>query len=120
MAVRVPTVVEQDLKRIISDRLEQCGLYFRVFSRIKTATSMARKFEMKEYGEGRKLQDLIGVRINLYFEDDTDICKNIMEHSFELVDWSTSERSEAEFKPTKLNGVFRLPDYLKSEISSDT
>ncbi len=120
VAVRVPTVVEQDLKRIISDRLEQCGLYFRVFSRIKTATSMARKFEMKEYGEGRKLQDLIGVRINLYFEDDTDICKNIMEHSFELVDWSTSERSEAEFKPTKLNGVFRLPDYLKSEISSDT
>ena len=81
VAVRVPTVVEQDLKRIISDRLEQCGLYFRVFSRIKTATSMARKFEMKEYGEGRKLQDLIGVRINLYFEDDTDICKNIMEHS---------------------------------------
>ena len=57
--VRVPAVVEKDLKRIISDRLEQCGLYFRVFSRIKTATSMARKFEMKEYGEDRKLQDAV-------------------------------------------------------------
>ena len=34
--VKVPAIVEQDLKRIISDRLEQCGLYFRVFSRIKT------------------------------------------------------------------------------------
>lgn len=49
--VKVPAIVEQDLKRIISDRLEQCGLYFRVFSRIKTATSMARKFELKEYGD---------------------------------------------------------------------
>ena len=87
-SVNVPAVVEQDLKRIISERLEQCGLYFRVFSRIKTAASMARKFEMKEYGEDRKLQDLVGVRINLYFDDDVDICKSVMEHSFEAVGWS--------------------------------
>jgi ppGpp synthetase/RelA/SpoT-type nucleotidyltranferase len=119
-AVRVPAIVEQDLKRIISDRLEQCGLYFRVFSRIKTADSMARKFELKEYSEDRKLQDLVGVRINLYFDDDMDICKDIMEHAFEVIGWSTSERSEAEFKPTKQNGVFRLPQYLKNEISPET
>ncbi len=118
--VRVPAAVEKDLKRIISDRLEQCGLYFRVFSRIKTASSMAHKFEQKEYGEDRKLQDLVGVRINLYFDDDVDICKNIMEHTFDVLEWSTSERSEEEFKPTKLNGVFRLPEYLKNQISSDT
>ncbi len=118
--VKVPAVVEKDLKRMISDRLEQCGLYFRVFSRIKTATSMARKFELKEYGEERKLQDLVGVRINLYFDDDMDICKDIMERTFDAVGWSTSQRNEDEFKPTKLNGVFRLPGYLKDEISSDT
>lgn len=29
--VKVPPMVEQDLKRIISDRMEQCGLYFRCF-----------------------------------------------------------------------------------------
>lgn len=118
--VKVPAVVEQDLKRIISDRLEQCGLYFRVFSRTKTAVSMARKFEQKEYGDGRRLQDLVGVRINLYFDDDVDICRNIMENTFEALEWSTSERSEEEFKPTKLNGVFRLPEYLRNEISPDT
>lgn len=118
--VKVPSIVEHDLKRIISDRLEQCGLYFRVFSRIKTAASMARKFEQKEYGGDRKLQDLVGVRINLYFDDDVDICKDIMERTFEVLDWSTSERSDEEFKPTKLNGVFRLPEYLKTEISTDT
>lgn len=119
--VKVPAIVEQDLKRIISDRLEQCGLYYRVFSRIKTASSMAHKFELKEYGEGgRKLQDLVGVRVNLYFDDDVDICRNIMENTFDVLGWSTSERSEEEFKPTKLNGVCRLPEYLKSEISPDT
>lgn len=42
--VRVPAVVEQDLKSIISERLEQCGLYFRVFSRTKTAASMEKNF----------------------------------------------------------------------------
>ena len=119
--VRVPAIVEQDLKRIISDRLEQCGLYYRVFSRIKTASSMAHKFEMKDYGEcNRKLQDLIGVRVNLYFDDDVDICKKIMENTFDLIDWSTSEISDEEFKPTKLNGVCRLPEYLRSEISPET
>lgn len=119
--VRVPAIVEQDLKRIISDRLEQCGLYYRVFSRIKTASSMAHKFEMKDYGEeNRKLQDLIGVRVNLYFDDDVDICKKIMENTFDVIDWSTSEISDEEFKPTKLNGVCRLPEYLRSEISPET
>ncbi|MFR3322271.1 MAG: hypothetical protein ACLTSZ_15535 [Lachnospiraceae bacterium] len=119
--VRVPAVVEQDLKRIISDRLEQCGMYYRVFSRIKTAGSMAHKFETKEYGEGRKkLQDLVGVRVNLYFDDDVDICRNIMENTFDVIDWSTSEMNDEEFKPTKLNGVCRLPAYLRSEISPET
>ncbi|MCD7818063.1 MAG: hypothetical protein LUH07_03295 [Lachnospiraceae bacterium] len=118
--VRVSPVVESDLKRIITDRMEQCGLYFRVFSRIKTAASMARKFEQKEYGGQRRLQDLIGVRINLYFDDDVEICRYIMEQTFEVLEWSTSERTEDEFKPIKLNGVFRLPEYLKNEISADT
>lgn len=118
--VRVPAIVEQDLKRIITDRLEQCGLYFRVFSRIKTASSIARKFEMKDYGAGRKIQDLVGLRINVYFDDDVEICRHIMENTFETLEWSASEQTEDEFKPTKLNGVFRLPEYLRAEISEDT
>ncbi len=118
--VKVPTIVEQDLKRIISDRLEQCGIYYRCFSRIKTAASMERKFSQKQYDETRKLQDLVGVRINLYFDDDVEIVKDMMENIFDIVEWSASERSEDEFKPTKLNGVFRMPKYLRAMISADT
>ncbi len=118
--VKVPPLVEQDLRRIISDRLLQCGLYYRCFSRTKTAESMARKFEMKDLSEEHKMQDLVGVRINLYFDDDVDICRDIMAQTFEVIEWSTSKRGEDEFKPAKLNGVFRLPVYLKSEISPQT
>lgn len=118
--VKVPPLVEQDLKRIISDRLEQCGLYFRVFSRIKTAASMESKFERKDYNASHKLQDLVGVRINLYFDDDVPICQDIMARTFDVVNWSTSKREEDEFKPAKLNGVFRLPGYLRQEISPQT
>ena len=119
-AVKVPPVVEQDLRRIISDRLEQCGIYYRCFSRIKTAQSMARKFEAKQLSAEHKMQDLIGVRINLYFDDDVDICQDICAQTFDVIEWSTSKRSEDEFKPAKLNGVFRLPEYLKAEISPQT
>lgn len=118
--VRVPAIVEQDLKRIISERLEQCGMYFRCFSRIKTPDSMARKFEMKDYSEERKLQDLVGVRINLYFDDDVPICQKIIENTFDVIEWSTSKRGDDEFKPAKLNGVFRMPEYLKAQISPQT
>ncbi len=118
--VKVPPVVEQDLRRIISDRLEQCGLYYRCFSRTKTYESMARKFDFKDLSEEHKMQDLIGVRINLYFDDDVDICRDIMAQTFDVIEWSTSKRSEDEFKPAKLNGVFRLPSYLKAEISPRT
>ena len=119
-AVHVPALVEEDIKRIISDRLETCGMYFRVFSRIKTAGSMARKFEMKAYSPEHRLQDLVGARINLYFDDDVNICRSIMEQTFEVVDFSASERSEDEFKPIKMNLVCRLPEYLKAQISPDT
>ncbi|MCR4960227.1 MAG: hypothetical protein K6A74_02145 [Lachnospiraceae bacterium] len=118
--VRVPAMVEQDLKRIISDRLEQCGMYFRVFSRTKSSASMERKFATKQYDHNRKLQDLIGVRINLYYDDDVSLCQYVMEQTFQVLEWSTSERNEDEFKPTKLNGVFMLPSYLKNQISPAT
>ena len=44
----------------------------------------------------------------------------MMEHMFSLVEWSESEQNESEFKPVKINGVFRLPYYLKQQISDET
>ena len=118
--VKVPAIVEIELKHLVEERLKQSGLYYRIFSRIKTAESLARKYQVKSYHREKKIQDLIGLRIDVYFEDDLRICRKMLEQMFSLVDWSESEKNEVEFKPVKINGVFRLPDYLKKQVSADT
>ena len=119
--LRFPAIVEQDLKRIISDRLETVRLILQSLSRIKTASSMAHKFELKDYGaENKKLQDLGGSTYKSLFDDDVEICQNIVENTFMMIAWSTSERSEEEFKPTKLNGVCRLPEHSDLRFLPET
>lgn len=119
--ISVPKVVVSDLIRIVEERLNQCGLYHRVFSRIKSPESLAHKYSFKDYDrEDRKIQDLVGLRIDMYFEDDLAICQRLLEQSFELVNWSNSRSRDVEFKATKINGVFRLPEYLKEKISQKT
>lgn len=118
--VKVPAIVEVELRHLVEERLKQCGLYYRIFSRIKTADSLARKYQIKDYGEKKKIQDLIGLRIDVYFEDDLHVCQKFLAEMFSLVEWSRSEQTEAEFKPVKINGVFRLPMYLRKLITDDT
>ncbi len=118
--VKIPAIVEVELKHLVEDKLKQCGLYYRIFSRVKTAGSLARKYQRKAYNGDKKIQDLVGMRIDVYFEDDLRICKRIMERTFRLVEWSESEKTAAEFKSVKINGVFRMPSYLKNQISPDT
>ena len=118
--VKVPAIVEAELRHLVEERLKQCGLYYRLFSRIKTAESLANKFQLKEYNDEKKVQDLIGLRIDVYFEDDLKICQNFLTELFSLVEWAKSEQSEDEFKPMKINGVFRLPVYLKKQITDET
>ena len=118
--VKVPAIVEMELRHLIEDRLQRCGLYYRLFSRIKTAESLARKFQIKDYNEEKKIQDLVGLRIDVYFEDDLNICQDLMSELFSLVEWSKSEQNDDEFRPMKINGVFRMPDYLTKQITEET
>ena len=118
--VKVPAIVEVELRHLLEERLKQSGLYYRLFSRIKTSESLERKYLIKDYNQEKKIQDLIGLRVDVYFEDDLRICKQMLERMFSLVEWAESEQKEVEFKPVKINGVFRLPEYLRSQISEKT
>ncbi len=118
--VRVPKSVEEKLRTIVEKCLERSGIYHRVISRIKTAESLENKYKKKSYDENRKIQDLVGIRINVYFEDDLRICRNIMEMLFGEAEWSVSSVPDEEFKPQKINGVFKLPEDLKNMISDET
>lgn len=119
----VSPAVTDELQAIIDDHLKKCGVFHRIFSRVKTPSSLAHKYTVKYYGEGEAdeyIQDLIGLRINVYFKDDLKICQDILEACFELVSWTESDDDDKTFSATKINGVFRLPDYLVERISPET
>lgn len=102
----------------IYDIFHSCGLYFRIFSRVKSPDSIAKKLQRGKYGTSenpKKIQDLIGLRIIFYYFDDISIGREIMESTFQLLDdWSLARFKINEFKATKTNGVFRFPsEYLK-------
>lgn len=103
----------QHLTDAIQEIFNSSGLYFRIFSRVKTSESIAAKILYRQYGteqNPKKLQDLIGVRVVLYYYDDLSICRDIMESTFQMLDhWSRTSRNADEFKATKINGVFRFP-----------
>lgn len=108
----------EHLKDAVKEILHSGGLYFRIFSRVKSADSIARKIQKGQYGteeNPKKIQDLVGLRIVLYYYDDLSICREILENTFQLIDgWSRSKYSSNEFKATKINGVFRFPEeYFK-------
>ena len=120
----VPSSVETELRRNVENQLKKCGIFYRVFSRRKSAASLEHKLASGKYGgdDGKKIQDLIGIRVNLYFQDDLDICKELFEDIYELVDgkWSENDITKKNFEAAKINGVFKLPRYLVNKISPST
>ena len=90
----------------IKEILTSCGLYFRIFSRVKSVKSIANKLNRGKYGteaNPKKIQDLLGLRVVLYYYDDLRICRDIMESTFQIVDtWSRNSFNSDEFRATKL------------------
>ena len=117
-----------DLKRIcrnvasiIEDELSRVGLFFKVFSRVKESDSADAKISHR--GEGyynetnKRMQDIIGIRVILYFSDDLGIVNKGLRDLFEFVDETKDENEETRFAPTRENLIFRLPSDLIPEFS---
>ncbi len=111
--------LEEDIRTILG----RAGIYFRIFNRAKTPFSIARKLEKQGYGFGdkdKKMQDLVGLRVVVYYQDDMDIIRTILEKTFRQVgEWSKTDNTEEEFKASKLNGVFRIPEEYQRVYSGD-
>lgn len=115
--------IGERLEEDISGILDRAGIYFRIFHRAKTPFSIAKKLEKGGYGfeDGeKKLQDLIGLRVVVYYYDDMDIIREILEETFCRVgEWSQTGNAEDEFKATKRNGVFHVPDEYQRIYNGD-
>ena len=81
----LPNRPVNDIINGIEMYLQKAGLYFRIFGRIKTGSSIDEKIKRKGYTrDGKHMQDLVGVRIALYFSDDVPLCQEIIEKYYKV------------------------------------
>lgn len=110
--------VKMSLLNTLVTKLNNAGIYFNSTSRIKSESSLLHKLETGKYSMqegGRKIQDIIGIRINLFYLEDMDICEKILEETFLLDNWSKTKNEENKFEAQKCNGVFRISSkYLRN------
>lgn len=105
-------VPERKLKEEIEKALKRCGIMYRVFSRVKDKKSLVEKLNKKREKyevKGKKLQDIIGIRIVLYFKDDIDICIKVLSELFEVDNYERDAQDTETFKPQRINYVFKIP-----------
>lgn len=104
-------VISERLSAELTEQLNRCGMMFRLFSRVKTMSSIRHKMENKGhlYKSGKaKLQDIIGLRIVTYFQDDIDTLSYYFSYG-EVVRSSIDELDSSTFCPQRLNLTRKLP-----------
>ncbi|WP_338660654.1 RelA/SpoT domain-containing protein [Pseudomonas bubulae] len=109
--------IAKQLQDMIEAELAKLGLLCRVFSRSKSEYSIVSKIDRepgKYSSAGKKIQDVFGIRIALYFLDDQKIAIDTIKNIFTYDDKSSTIDSPAgsSFSATRCNLVFRLPDNL--------
>ncbi len=96
----------------MESELARVGLLYRLFARVKTWDSIRKKIELKgnEYKYGRKMQDLIGVRVALYFSDDIEIARKSFSINYKekSEDSSIDELKKDVFGPVRYNVIYEL------------
>lgn len=113
---RIPSLVLETMADSLTESLEKAGIYYRLFQRTKTAASSRSKLKSKQYPEGKKMQDLFGIRIALYFQDDQALCRRIIEDRFSVVSVTQDRHDPNTFSPTRLNFICKLPMQLRQMV----
>lgn len=114
--------IAEEVRREIDELLSSVGLLFRVFARGKDPVSLKDKLE-REVGKyaigGKLIQDVIGIRVALYFPDDIPIVKAILESKFRVnASASTIDTPESDqFSVTRYNLIFQLPADAESNFA---
>lgn len=107
----IPERILREIENNIGDKLNQCGLMFHIFSRVKNDKSIKIKLDKKqnEYrSKNKKMQDYLALRITLYFSDDVDLVYRNLERL--AIDKSVDEMEVDRFCPKRLNLIMRLPE----------
>ena len=110
--------IQQSLLNEVKRLIDRSGMFYRSFIRVKSPESTYLKLQNAKYCETKKIQDLIGIRIVMYFKDDVDLCRKIIERGFCVNGISEDKNNQETFKPTRLNIVCNIPDDILDLIES--
>ena len=109
--------IAEQLTSDISASLSKCGLMFRIFSRVKADASLRHKITAKYSEKKRGLQDMIGLRIVVYFQDDVDVLA-LYYSVGDVVKKAIDEFDSSTFRPQRLNITSRIPAELVEEFQA--
>lgn len=110
------------LKEIVSDLesvLDRSGIMYHIFSRTKSEMSIKSKLEKKvdKYREeGKKMQDLLALRITLYFTDDVEMVYDYLRNQPNFDSESIDANEVDKFCPKRLNLVMHVNDKHKQDM----
>jgi ppGpp synthetase/RelA/SpoT-type nucleotidyltranferase len=110
----------RDICNDIEIELQRSGIFFRIFVRAKTEDSIKKKLKLNNYASSptnKLMQDVIGIRITLYFEDDLPIVYNALKRKSGYIDETIDEPEVHVFKPTRINLIFRMNETQSEEIT---
>lgn len=110
------------LKEIVSDLesvLDKSGIMYHIFSRTKSEMSIKNKLEKKaeKYrAEGKKMQDLLALRITLYFTDDVEMVYDYLRNQPNFDSESVDANEVDKFCPKRLNLVMHVPEKHRQDM----
>ncbi|RZJ87462.1 MAG: hypothetical protein EOO20_16015, partial [Chryseobacterium sp.] len=109
--------IARNLSKAIASNLDRTGIMYRIFYRVKTQHSINKKVLVKNYiEEGKKLTDLIGIRLTMYFSDDVYLVqqKLMKEPGYDHI--SKDEVEIDEFRPVRCNLTFKFDEEHQKEV----
>lgn len=113
-----------NIKNTLCDQVQKIldgvGVEYRLFSRVKTISSLDEKIKRKGVGyysatSGRKVQDIVGIRIVTYFYEDVDILWEILKSKISFCDSQADTPKENEFAVVRKNMICKM-DAQNSQI----
>lgn len=119
------TRVANQLRRDVEIRLERVGLLCRVFGRGKSLRSIKQKIKdgIEKYGIEKKLiQDAVGIRVVLYFQEDVIIVERLLRKIYRCDDAASAidKPSSKEFSVSRHNLIFALPNDFHRDVRPAT
>ncbi|MDC5720152.1 RelA/SpoT domain-containing protein [Vibrio europaeus] len=123
MSEQLPNRIEKTIVENITKTLNRLGIMYRIFNRAKDSRSLEKKILSKpKYLAGEaKIQDLIGIRIVLYFPDDIALVHNAMSINYteRQKDASIDDHDDNTFKPVRYNLIYELPSNSRYALNCE-